>query len=300
VITSTIFYQSVLRYDLFDFSTRAKSDTVDILNDAVIFMDMKNNFSSANDAAMKLIPALASFPKGRPVADAEGWPEELKDLPPVRNIREIDFSTDRDGETRYYKARVKPIEASKHNIGTVLLIQDATDAMKLMKELENAAYTDALTGLYNRRHFMELATLLLDRAKRAGTPCSILIFDLDFFKDVNDTYGHFAGDEVLRVMAAKIRDIIRSYDVFGRYGGEEFVVLMDSATLDAAAERAERIRAEMESLVIPYSDAEIRITCSVGVAETPDGSEDVNHLLERADAALYQAKRDGRNLVRAA
>jgi diguanylate cyclase (GGDEF)-like protein len=101
-------------------------------------------------------------------------------------------------------------------------------------------------------------------------------------------------------MAIKIREIIRSYDVFGRYGGEEFVVLMDSATLASATERAERIRAEMESLVILYSGAEIRITCSVGVAETPDGSEDISRLLERADAALYQAKRDGRNLVRTA
>jgi diguanylate cyclase (GGDEF)-like protein len=147
---------------------------------------------------------------------------------------------------------------------------------------------------------MELATLLLERAKRAGTPCSILIFDLDYFKDVNDSYGHLAGDEVLRVMAIKIREIIRSYDVFGRYGGEEFVVLMDSANLEAATERAERIRAEVESLVIHYADVDIRITCSVGVAETPDGEEDVTRLLERADAALYQAKRDGRNLVRTA
>jgi diguanylate cyclase (GGDEF)-like protein len=303
VSTSAIFYFSVLRYDLFDFSTRAKSDTVDILSDAVIFMDMKNNFSSANDAATKLIPALAVFPKGRPVADADGWPKELANIPPASELggmRQIDFSFDRDDETRYYRARVKPIEANGDMIGTVLLIHDTTDAAKLMKELENAAYTDPLTGLYNRRHFMELATLLLERAKRAGTPCSILIFDLDYFKNVNDSYGHLAGDEVLRVMATKIREIIRSYDVFGRYGGEEFVVLMDSATLDAAAERAERIRAEVESLVIRYANVDIRITCSVGVAETPGGEEDVTRLLERADAALYRAKHDGRNLVRTA
>jgi diguanylate cyclase (GGDEF)-like protein len=300
VATSALFYTSVLRYDLFDFSTRAQSVTVDILSDAVVFMDMKNNFSSANEAARELIPALARFPKGKPVAEADEWPDELRDIPPDGSMREIDFAFTRFDETRYYRARVKPIAASERKIGTVLLIQDTTDAVKAMKELENAAYTDALTGLYNRRHFMQLATLLLERAKRAGTPCSVLILDLDFFKNVNDTYGHIAGDEVLRTMATQIREIIRSYDVFGRYGGEEFVLLMDGAALNAAKGRAESIRERVESLIIRYADVDIRITCSVGVAETPDGSEDIVSLLERADSALYRAKNDGRNLVRTA
>jgi diguanylate cyclase (GGDEF)-like protein len=300
VATSTLFYYSVLRYDLFDFSTRAKSITVDILNDAVVFMDMKNDFSSANDAAMELIPALAKFPKGRPVADAEGWPGELKDIPADGALHEIDFTSDHGGETRHYKARVKPIDASGRKIGTVLLIQDATDAVTAMKKLENAAYTDALTGLYNRRHFMQIATLLLERAKRAGTSCSVLMFDLDLFKDVNDTYGHLAGDAVLRAMSERIRELIRSYDVLARYGGEEFVLFMDGATLGAAEERAELIRKQIDLMVVHYNGTDIRITCSAGIAETPDGSEDLTSLIERADAALYRAKRDGRNLVRSA
>jgi diguanylate cyclase (GGDEF)-like protein len=298
VIMSTIFYYSVLRYDLFDFSTRAQSTVVDIVHDAVIFMNEDNNFSSANAAARELVPSLANFSKGRPLSDAVGWPDELKDLPSGGGLKEIDLSLVRDGETRYYKARIKSIEASGDNIGTVMLIQDTTKTVTLMKKLENAAYTDALTGLYNRRHFMELATILLERAKRACTPCSVLMFDLDMFKEVNDTYGHLAGDEVLRVMASKIREVIRSYDVFGRYGGEEFVVLMDSADMESAKARAELIRQQVESLVIRYSDVDIRITCSIGIAETPDGSEDINSLIERADVALYRAKHDGRNLVR--
>jgi diguanylate cyclase (GGDEF)-like protein len=300
VLTSTIFYFSVLRYDLFDFSVRAKSVTLDIVHDAVIFLDVNNNFSSANDAAKDLIPAFKTFQKGRPVVEAEGWPQELNNLSHGQNNREIDLTFNRHDETKYYKARVRPIEVNDHAIGTVLLIQDTTNTMLIMKDLENAAYTDALTGLCNRRHFMELAAIFLERAKRAHTPCSVLIFDLDLFKNVNDTYGHLAGDEVLRVMAAKVGETMRSYDVLGRYGGEEFVVLMDGAALEAAAGLAERIRETLESLVVHYGDAEIRVTCSVGVAETEDGAEDLDHLLERADNALYRAKRDGRNLVRIA
>jgi diguanylate cyclase (GGDEF)-like protein len=300
VCTSTIFYRSVLRYDLFDFSTRAKSVTVDIIHDAIIFMDMDNNFSSANAVARDLIPSLSEFPKGRPVANAEGWPPELKDITSLDYMKEINLSFDKDSEMRYYKARVKPVEAGGHEIGTVLLMQDATDTVALMKKLENAAYTDALTEIYNRRHFMELSTMLLERAKRAGTPCSMMIFDLDKFKDVNDSYGHLAGDEVLRAVAAKVSESIRSYDVLGRYGGEEFVIFMDGATLGAAERSAERIRKKISSKPIRYADADIRITCSIGVAETPDSSESIECLIERADAALYQAKRDGRDLVRAA
>jgi diguanylate cyclase (GGDEF)-like protein len=300
VCTSTIFYRSVLRYDLFDFSTRARSVTVDIIHDAIVFLDMGNNFSSANAVARELIPSLTTFSKGRFIADAEGWPPELNNIQSLDNIKEINLTLDRDGGKRYYTARIKPIEASGRKIGTILLIQDSTDTVMLMKKLENEANTDSLTGLYNRRHFMELATLLLERAKRAGTPCSMMIFDLDKFKDVNDTHGHLAGDEVLRTVADKVNESIRSYDVLGRYGGEEFVIFMDGATLQAAERSAERIREKLRSTVIPYADVNLCITCSFGVAETPDSSENLDSLLERADAALYCAKRDGRDLVRSA
>jgi diguanylate cyclase (GGDEF)-like protein len=290
----------VLRYDLFDFSTRAQTVAVDIVHDAVIFMDMNLNFSSANAAARELIPALADFPKGKPIANAPGWPEELKEMNPENGLQEIELSIDRDGKTRYYSVRVKPIEINGRNIGTVALVQDTTKTVALMKELENAAYTDSLTGLYNRKHFMEFAVILLERARRAKTPCSILMFDLDHFKEINDTYGHPAGDETLRSVGATVKDVIRSYDVIGRYGGEEFIVFMDGATLEVASSRADYIRGRVASLDIRHADIDIRVTCSIGVAATPDGSEDLPSLIERADAALYRAKRDGRNLVRSA
>jgi diguanylate cyclase (GGDEF)-like protein len=162
--------------------------------------------------------------------------------------------------------------------------------------LEKFAYTDALTGLYNRRHFMELAQTTLEKAKRFNAACYAMILDLDFFKKVNDTYGHLAGDEVLKNASTVMKNTLRAYDLLSRYGGEEFVVLVSDTAKDDALHLAERMRESIANTPCIHNCIKITCTVSIGVAATfPDCT--ITSLIDKADKGLYQAKETGRNKV---
>ncbi len=160
------------------------------------------------------------------------------------------------------------------------------------------AVTDALTGLYNRRYMTNHLTTLRQKWEGGEKPISFLIMDIDFFKKVNDTHGHDVGDIVLQEFSARISKSVRGIDLACRYGGEEFVVLMPDTDLAVAMGVAERLRRDVgeNNFEIPKEGLSLEITCSIGVAMLHEG-EDVDSLIKRADEALYQAKRDGRNRV---
>ena len=176
----------------------------------------------------------------------------------------------------------------------------ALDNAQLIKELENLATTDGLTRLYNRRHFMERAESEFERSRRYQRELSVLLLDADHFKNVNDTYGHEVGDRVLRVLANACRQCLRQLDVLGRYGGEEFVVLLPETPAALAFEAAERLRSQIQQLRIPTHGDDVRITVSIGVATATSATESIAALINEADRALYEAKRSGRNHVVAA
>lgn len=161
------------------------------------------------------------------------------------------------------------------------------------------AVTDALTGLHNRRYLENHLKTLFNRAQVRGRPLTICITDIDRFKTVNDTYGHDAGDEVLREFAARIRSTVRGADLACRFGGEEFVVVMPDTNADTAALVAERLRSAVESK--PFSlreaGASLSVTASLGIATITLEVDTPEQLLKQADRALYQAKSDGRNRV---
>jgi diguanylate cyclase (GGDEF)-like protein len=164
------------------------------------------------------------------------------------------------------------------------------------EESSRLATTDPLTGVFNRRTFIELADQELARAHRAGTPLTIMMLDLDHFKQVNDTCGHLVGDEVLVSFTRLIRDCIRRGDLVVRYGGEEFCVLLPSTTLAAATALAERIRTTCAAE--PLTERAFKVTVSIGLTARPStGVTRLNDLLARADEALYRAKDGGRNQV---
>jgi diguanylate cyclase (GGDEF)-like protein len=160
-------------------------------------------------------------------------------------------------------------------------------------ELERLSATDTLTGLSNRRHLMNLLTQETERAKRAGQPFSILMLDVDHFKEYNDHHGHQAGDEVLARVGTVLRDSIRPYDCAARYGGEEFLVLLSATSLDRARESAERIRKQVRAEQFEGG----LVTISIGVAEYPSQGDTATSVIGQADAALYEAKRAGRDRV---
>ncbi len=161
------------------------------------------------------------------------------------------------------------------------------------------AYTDALTGLYNRRYMnANLDRKILEIAETAK-PVSLILFDIDHFKQVNDEHGHAAGDEVLKGIAERIGHSVRDMDLVARYGGEEFVVIMPDTPSETATKIAERLRAQVAEQPFPVTgvDAPLTVSISLGVATTHDPMEEADSLLKRADAALYQAKAEGRNRV---
>jgi len=161
---------------------------------------------------------------------------------------------------------------------------------------EQCATTDALTGLPNRRHADEVLERLLAAARRTRRPLSVVLFDLDHFKAINDNFGHSIGDEALRATASATRELLRGSDHAARFGGEEFLLLLPETSADDALIVAEKLRAQIAELEVEGLDREV--TASFGVAAYPDHEATADRLIEAADAALYRAKAAGRNRVK--
>jgi diguanylate cyclase (GGDEF)-like protein len=165
------------------------------------------------------------------------------------------------------------------------------------EELERLSITDGLTGLYNRRQLMEVLETEGRRTVRSKKPFSILMIDVDHFKNLNDTHGHLVGDEVLQKLASILKDEIREIDFAARYGGEEFLVTLPDTGLDSAAQVGERIRARVEEEGFASAGEQISVTVSIGVADHTGDGDSAEAIISRADDALYKAKRRGRNRV---
>jgi two-component system cell cycle response regulator len=161
------------------------------------------------------------------------------------------------------------------------------------------AITDALTGLHNRRYMESHLATLAEQAATRGKPLALMILDIDFFKSINDNYGHDAGDDVLREFAVRVRKSIRGIDLACRYGGEEFVIVMPETDLHVAGMVAERLRRSIagEPFAIHKGAKRIEVTISIGLTTLEQKGEAVADVLKRADTALYRAKHDGRNRV---
>lgn len=167
----------------------------------------------------------------------------------------------------------------------------------LQVALKDQAIRDGLTGCFNRRYLDEVLERELSRSRREGYPLSLVILDLDYFKQINDTYGHLAGDEVLRMLSATLQADIRQEDILCRYGGEEFVVLMPRMPLSVAADRAERWRLKIADVSVRFGSFDLKVTTSLGVSSYPDHGRTPDELTQFADMALYMAKNEGRNRV---
>jgi two-component system chemotaxis response regulator CheY len=172
--------------------------------------------------------------------------------------------------------------------------------INLEQRIMKLATTDPLTGVLNRRAFMERMTEEIQRAKRDGAPISLILLDLDHFKKVNDTYGHQTGDLVLQRVTDQLMDRSRAYDFVGRYGGEEFVICVRSTEDIDPQSIAERMRRNIEAqtIVTDQGDQTLRITASFGVGTSrPESDDTLDSLIRRTDKAMYEAKKNGRNRV---
>ncbi len=185
------------------------------------------------------------------------------------------------------------------NVTRIICIgRDVTQQIQRMTRLEEQAQQDHLTGLANRRHFMDMGSTELTRAQRYNRPLSLLALDIDYFKSINDTHGHQAGDIVLQKFSAILLDAVRDVDLVGRIGGEEFAILLPETDFQAALNAAHRLLAAIsKSKVVLKDGTTVSFTASIGMAILADNDTTLDVLLQQADMALYQAKRSGRNKV---
>ncbi len=202
-----------------------------------------------------------------------------------------------DGFSSSIWVTVFSVELVLYAVGTVFVIFMLVSERTVTAH-KTAASMDPLTGMLNRRGFAEATSRAIEREANAGRPATVLIFDIDHFKSVNDRFGHPAGDEVLRLFATIVLNTLRITDLSGRIGGEEFAAFLP-CSLEEAVIAAERVRETFESSGIVVEEGPVDTTVSIGVAGGPAGTE-LEVLLAAADAALYQAKRNGRNRVEAA
>lgn len=209
----------------------------------------------------------------------------------------------KDGSVAWFSTSAKAIADTGMITGVEGIARDVTELKEAAAKLKELATTDSLTGLVNRRHFLERAAKELERAKRYARPCAVIVMDADLFKSVNDNYGHDGGDEALMSLARTIGEILRDVDLFGRLGGEEFGILLPETDREQAAVVGERVRAAMaaQDIRMPCGTL-IRLTVSLGVAvydpaEGQPGPGSLNELMKDADMALYRAKEQGRNQV---
>ena len=203
----------------------------------------------------------------------------------------------------YQNITFMPLMSVDGNVDRVgIIISDVTDIavnkLKLKqanKDLAALSRTDGLTQLNNRAYWEECLSREFMRVKRSKQPSSLVMFDIDHFKKVNDTYGHQAGDEVIKNTSLTLRKIIRLSDIPGRYGGEEFTIILVDTNAPNGNILAERLREEIEAQIVKYDEHSIKWTISLGVAELTDDVKSHKEWIERADQALYQAKESGRN-----
>ncbi len=287
----------------------ASSDLLQTVIDAVpapiFFKDERGAYLGCNRAFEAYIGVSPEEIVGKTVYDVA-----------PRHLADVYYKADRDlldaGGQQVYESQVRFKDGSVHDVvfhkatfakrdgslgGLVGAMLDITERKRLEEQLARLAALDPLTGIYNRRTFMKLSEGELSRCKRDHQPVSLVMLDIDHFKEINDTYGHAAGDAVLMKLVRTVATLLRQHDIVARAGGEEFCVTLgntDLATAEGIAQRMCRVLSEED---VTHDGQRIAVTVSIGVAQCDPAHDTVETALQRADLAMYEAKRQGRNRV---
>ncbi|MDR0501455.1 MAG: diguanylate cyclase [Coriobacteriales bacterium] len=284
----------LVRYRKREWQTMGRDLVVQNMQDAFILLDTKNRLIDHNLAAEQLYPTLATVKKATAVS-------EIKDFPAEALVTQGYYSYEHVTQNRTLQLRMASttVFSGDIKVGTSIVISDETESQRLMQELTRLARRDDLTGLNNRVTFFSDAQVSFDISQRQkGASGCALMLDIDFFKAVNDTYGHAVGDEVLRYIGSVIANRFRATDISGRYGGEEFCVWMPVTDMLGAKRVAEEIRTTVESHSFNIDDNIFSVTVSIGIACSEEADPDnFDDLMNKADVALYEAKNTGRNRV---
>jgi diguanylate cyclase (GGDEF)-like protein len=287
---------ALFRFQMLDLVSAARWMAVDSIHDFLLILDKDKNVQDINNAG-KRTELLSDFKIGYPFYCKFEFSKYimsekiLDDIDNQKKIHRFDLNN------KSYKFTVSRVLNRKGKIhGYVFLINENTAHVKLMEELERQAIYDELTAMFNRRQLINLANREIEIAQRNATDIGIIILDLDYFKLVNDNYGHLTGDKVLKSVASCIKENLRPSEISGRYGGEEFCIICPQSDSEETYSIAERLRMSIENLTIDIGGEKINVTASFGAYSTQDLSGiKTEVLLQNADSALYIAKENGRN-----
>jgi len=301
-VTSALYIWAILSAKMLTVVPIAKETIFDSMREGVIVLDAADRLSDFNLAVARMIPSLSTAMIGKTLNEV--W-IELTGSPypfahrPDEGAEELAWTT--DGAEQTYQVRYSPLlHRNGDAAGGLLMFINVTELKRLQRELEHQAYYDGLTQILNRSQFISRSRRLLEDCLTGGRPFTVVLFDIDYFKRVNDHYGHETGDKLLVHVVAVCGGLVSPDMLFARYGGEEFVLALPDATLEAGCEIAERLRRGLETEPLSTPRGEIAVTSSFGVAEAEDGADaTLDALLQQADEALYASKRNGRNRVSA-
>lgn len=274
--------------------------------DPIFVKDAHSRIILANDSFCSLFGLLREDVLGKTLA--ENVPENEREqfiridkqvlTDGVKNVTEETLTTNDRAPKTIITTKTRYTDANGDHF-LIGVISDISERKLLERQLREKANTDYLTNLNTRRHFMDLANQELTRLARYDSPLSFMVLDIDFFKKINDTYGHQSGDIVIMKFAEVCQSILRSVDIMGRIGGEEFAVMLPETSKDKALEVAERLRETVENMrvVLEGNALPIQVTVSIGLVSLTSKDKSLESLLKLADQALYQAKNSGRNRV---
>ncbi|MDZ5710702.1 histidine kinase N-terminal 7TM domain-containing diguanylate cyclase [Jeotgalibacillus haloalkalitolerans] len=301
-ISSMLYLWAIGSSRLFRIMPIAKMTIFNNINDGVIVLDTYGRLIEFNEASEKMFPGLTNKMFGKHIEEL--WQAFSGKSLPFKIEKEalqkdLQFSGP-DHREYTYQLRTKPFQHGLHHKGQLLIFTDITEVKRLQLQLEHLAYYDELTQIYNRRAFFRKCDQYFAEAKDHKLPLTVILMDIDHFKRVNDTYGHAVGDQVLNHMVKVCEEKLEPGQLFGRYGGEEFVLALQNTDLIKGEELAEQLRHYVEDHPFKMEEGVLPITLSLGVSSAnhePD--ETLFQLLNQADKALYQAKEGGRNRVKA-
>ena len=293
------------RLRMFDLVPIARDKVFKTMSASVLVLDGKLRVVDFNDSAVSILPALSEDAVGLTVRDV--FPEQSSlDVAALVQNEEMEIALPVAGGLRFYKVSCARVGESEKDSGLIVSLYDMTESKELLEKMQRIASQDALTQVFSRWFFMEAFQREIDRCKEIGGKLGFMLLDIDHFKRVNDEYGHMAGDKVLRGVTSALKDTLGHKALLGRYGGEEFSVLLPGMGQDEAVALAERLRQVAAMIEVPFNGTAINVTISVGVAAavfepgTPQGMESTqicDSLILAADTALYRAKQEGRNRV---
>ncbi|MFJ8246244.1 histidine kinase N-terminal 7TM domain-containing protein [Peribacillus asahii] len=291
---------ALLSFQMFNVAPIARDTVFENMKDGIIVLNQNGVIVDYNHAMLNALPILNNHVIGKALLDVLNGDKQLVDI--IYHKQEGDYELCLDGKMIHYHIRFSPVR-NKNNlpIGQIITFVDVTERVYMQKELQQLASMDGLTQVFNRTFFMKKAELLFDTLTMSGGNLSVIMFDIDHFKKVNDTFGHEAGDAVLTQIVSVAKENLREIDFMGRYGGEEFIICMPDTLLPEAYERANAIREKISESYTCINDKQICVTSSFGISFAQivagDHSQSIQILTREADLALYAAKGKGRNCV---